>query len=91
MDSVLQLLDELEDVMDSSKAVPFSSKVTVNKEEIYDIISEIRMKLPNELNLGFFRGRTGLFGRRFLFDVQFRFTHFCAPSETSPNLVVIMR
>ena len=48
MDSVLQLLDELEDVMDSSKAVPFSSKVTVNKEEIYDII-EIRMKLPNEL------------------------------------------
>ena len=37
MDSVLQLLDELEDVMDSSKAVPFSSKVTVNKEEIYDI------------------------------------------------------
>lgn len=44
MDSVLQLLDELEDVMDSSKAVPFSSKVTVNKEEIYDIISEIRMK-----------------------------------------------
>ena len=48
MDSVLQLLDELEDVMDSSKAVPFSSKVTVNKEEIYDIISEIRMKLPNE-------------------------------------------
>ncbi len=42
MDSVLQLLDELEDVMDSSKAVP-------NKEEIYDIISEIRMKLPNEL------------------------------------------
>ena len=43
------------------------------------------------LYLGFFRGRTGLFGRRFLFDVQFRFTHFCAPSETSPNLVVIMR
>ena len=43
------------------------------------------------LHLGFFRGRTGLFGRRFLFDVQLRFTHFCAPSETSPNLVVIMR
>ena len=27
MDSVLQLLDELEDVLDSSKAVPFSNKV----------------------------------------------------------------
>ena len=43
------------------------------------------------LHLGFFRGRTGLFCGRFLFDVQLRFTHFCAPSETSPNLVVIMR
>ena len=43
------------------------------------------------LHLGFFRGRTGLFCGRFLFDVQFRFAHFCAPSETSPNLVVIMR
>ena len=46
MDSVLQLLDELEEIMDSSRAVPFSNKVSVDKEEIYDIISEIRMKLP---------------------------------------------
>ena len=33
MDSVLQLLDELEEVLDSSKAVPFSNKVSVDKEE----------------------------------------------------------
>ena len=49
MDSVMQLLDEVEDILDNSRAVPFSNKVTINKEEIYDIISEIRMKLPNEL------------------------------------------
>ena len=49
MDSVLQLLDELEEIMYSSRSVPFSNKVSVDKEEIYDIISEIRMKLPNEL------------------------------------------
>ena len=42
MDSVLQLLDELEEVLDSSRAVPFSNKVSIDKEEIYDIISEIR-------------------------------------------------
>ena len=42
-------LVELEEIMDSSRAVPFSNKVSVDKEEIYDIISEIRMKLPNEL------------------------------------------
>ena len=40
MDSVLQLLDELEDGMDSSKAVRFSGKVTVNAEEVYDIVGE---------------------------------------------------
>lgn len=49
MDSVLQLLNELEEILDTSKAVPFSNKVSVDKEEFYDIISEIRMKLPNEL------------------------------------------
>lgn len=49
MDSVLQLLDELEEILDNSRAVPFSNKVSVDKEEIYDIISEIRVRLPNEL------------------------------------------
>lgn len=49
MESVLQLLDELEEILDNSRAVPFSNKISVDKEEIYDIISEIRMKLPNEL------------------------------------------
>ncbi len=49
MDSVVELLGELEEILDSSRAVPFSSKVSVDKEEIYDIISEIKMKLPNEL------------------------------------------
>jgi len=49
MDTVLQILDELEEILDSSRAVPFSSKVSVDKEEIYDIINDIRLKLPNEL------------------------------------------
>ena len=43
------------------------------------------------LHLGFFRGRTGLFCRCFLFDVQLRIAHFCAPSEISLSLVVRMR
>jgi len=49
MESVLELLDELEEILDGSKAVPFSNKVSVDKDQIYDVISEIRMKLPNEL------------------------------------------
>lgn len=49
MDTVLQLLDELEELLDQSRAMPFSNKVTVDKDEIYDIIQEIRMRLPNEI------------------------------------------
>lgn len=49
MDAVLKLLEELEDVLDQSKGVPFSNKVAIDKEEIYDIISEIRVRLPNDI------------------------------------------
>lgn len=49
METVLQLLDELEEILDNSRAVPFTNKVSVEKEEIYDLITDIRLKLPNEL------------------------------------------
>lgn len=49
MDTVFNLLEELEAVLDQSRAVPFSNKVTVDKEELYDIITEIKMRLPNEI------------------------------------------
>jgi hypothetical protein len=49
MDAVLKLLEELEDIIDSSRAVPFSSKVAVDKEEIYEIINEIKTRLPNDI------------------------------------------
>ena len=49
MDTVIDLLNELEEVLDKSRAVPFSNRVSVDKEELYEIITEIRMKLPNEL------------------------------------------
>jgi len=42
-------LIQIEDVLETSKAVPFSGKVAVDKELIYDIVDEIRMNLPNEL------------------------------------------
>lgn len=46
---VLKLLDEIEDIFESSSAIPFSGKVLVDKEEILDIIKEIRIKLPDEI------------------------------------------
>ena len=35
--------------MERSKKIPFSSKSIVDKEEILEIIKEIRLKLPDEL------------------------------------------
>ena len=46
---IFTLLETLEDMLDKSRKVPFSSKCIVNKDEILDIIKEIRLKLPDEL------------------------------------------
>ena len=46
---IFTLLDELEDILDRSRNLPFSAKTVVNKEEILDLLKEIRLKLPDEL------------------------------------------
>ena len=49
MESILAFLDRIEDVLEESRGVPFSNKVSVDKESIYEIIDEIRINLPNEI------------------------------------------
>jgi vacuolar-type H+-ATPase subunit H len=49
MESLLEYLDAIEDILDSSKAVPFSNKISVEKERIFDVIGEIRLNLPTEI------------------------------------------
>ena len=46
---IFTLLEELEDILENSKSVPFSGKSVLDKEEILEIIKEIRLKLPEEL------------------------------------------
>lgn len=46
---IFTLLDTLEDILDKSKHLPFTEKGIVDKEEILEIIQEIRLKLPDEL------------------------------------------
>ena len=48
-DNVLKLLDELEQIIEESRSSPFSNKVQVDKDEIFDIIDDIKAKLPNEI------------------------------------------
>ena len=46
---IFTLLEALEDMLDKSRGIPFSNKCITDKEEILDIIKEIRIKLPDEL------------------------------------------
>lgn len=46
---VLNLIDEVEDIVESGSSLPFSSRVMVDKAELLDIIKEIRIKLPDEI------------------------------------------
>ena len=46
---ILQLIEELEDVLDDASSVPFSKKVAIDPDEMYEIIKEIRQSLPEEI------------------------------------------
>ena len=46
---VLKLIDEIEDILENGSSLPFSSKVMVDVDELYEIIREIRIKLPDEI------------------------------------------
>jgi len=48
-ESLMDYLDELEELVDNSKSVPFSNKVGIEKEKIFDIVRDIRLNLPAEL------------------------------------------
>ena len=49
MESILAFLDRIEDVLEESRGIPFSNRVSVDKESIYEIIDEIRLNIPNEI------------------------------------------
>ena len=48
-DSVMELLEELEEILDDAKAIPFSRKVGVDREVLFEVLTEVRLKLPNEI------------------------------------------
>lgn len=47
--SVLELIDEIENILEESSSVPFSEKVIVSKEELLEILNEVKIKLPDEI------------------------------------------
>lgn len=46
---VLSLLEDLEKMLEEGSNVPFSKKVMIDKEQIDNLIQEIKLKTPDEL------------------------------------------
>lgn len=46
---IFTLLETIEEMLENCKSIPFSNKGVVDKEEMLEIIKEIRLKLPEEL------------------------------------------
>jgi len=49
MESIMLLLDEMEGYLQECHNLPFSSKVIVNMEVLYEFMADLRMKLPEEV------------------------------------------
>jgi len=48
--TVLELLDEMEDILNTGASIPLAGKIMVDKREMDEVINEIRQNLPEELN-----------------------------------------
>jgi vacuolar-type H+-ATPase subunit H len=49
MDALLDYLDDIEEVLEGSKSLPFTNKISVEKDRIMDILNEIRLNLPDDI------------------------------------------
>lgn len=49
MANINDLINEIDDIMDDASSVPFSRKVSVDPDEIYEITTEMRQSLPEEI------------------------------------------
>jgi hypothetical protein len=46
---ILNLFEELEDIIDTAATVPLSGKKILDKEEIFEIIKDMKLALPDEI------------------------------------------
>ena len=45
----LTLVDQLDDLIHQAKVVPLTSQVRVDREEIYKILDQLRVAIPEEI------------------------------------------
>ena len=47
---VLVLIDKLDDLVHNAKAVPLTDQVRIDREEIYDILDQMRATIPEAVS-----------------------------------------
>ena len=66
---VLVLIDKLDDLVHNARAVPLTDQVRVDKEEIYDILDQMRATIPEEIK----QARWIVKGLRAISDFEYEF------------------
>ena len=56
---VLVLIDKLDDLVHNAKAVPLTDQVRIDREEIYDILDQMRATIPEEIKQAAGSSRNG--------------------------------
>lgn len=46
---IINLLEKLEDIVEEAAKMPLTNKVMINREEVLEIITDMRIKLPDEI------------------------------------------
>jgi len=49
METILDFLDEMEEIIDQAKSVPFTNRISIDRERLFDVIEKIRLNLPIEI------------------------------------------
>jgi len=47
--NTLEIIDQIEELLDGCRRIPFSANIVLNGDEIYDLIEELRNVMPEEL------------------------------------------
>jgi len=50
METILDYLDEMEEIIDQAKSVPFTNRISIDRERLFDVIEKIRLNLPIEID-----------------------------------------
>jgi hypothetical protein len=56
---ILVLIDKLDDLLHNARPIPLTDQVRLDREEIYDLLDQMRATIPEEWKRAEFESKTG--------------------------------